>query len=189
MIKDFLKKKISDFKPIAYAVSKLQLLVIASLLLLLLKPFFPVFSLNLIVTFFSLYYLYVLITEIKAEVRKEEYLHYFVFFFLLLAVVDLAAVLPFFLGELSAYAFFVPLIILLSLFAVSFILRRKFTYCMVSATGKGDVVIEKDFDLLSLTTAGKFVVKADKPIKKGTVKAAVKTTFSGRKPYKILYDN
>ena len=189
MIKDFLKKKIPGFKPLAYAVSKLQLLVIGALLLLLLKPFFPVFSLNLVVLLISLYYFYVLIAEVRQETKKEDYLYYFVFFFLLLAAVDISVILPFFFGELSAYSFFVPITILLALFLVSFVLKRKFTYGKVSSSGKGDVVIEKDFDLLSLTTAGKFVVNADRPVKQGTVKVAVKTTFSGRKPYKILYDN
>ena len=188
MLRKFLEKKTKGFKPIAYAVSKLQVLLIAILALLLLRQIADSYLISAAIAIFSLYYLYILVVETRKEVEKREFPFYFAFFFMLLFAVDLSFFLSGFSGVYSVYAFAAPVSIILAVFIVSFLFRRKYCTAKVAMSEKGSAVIEKDFDLLSMTTAGKFVVESEKAILKGKeAKVAVKTTFFGRKPYKIIF--
>lgn len=188
MLRKFLEKRTKGFKPIAYLVSKLQVLLIAILVLLLLRQLMDSYIFSAAIAVISLYYLYALAVETRKEVGKKEFPLYFSFFFTLLFAVDLSLFLSDFSGSYSVYAFAAPVSIILAVFIVSFLFRRKFCHAKVVMSEKGSAVIEKDFDLLSMTTAGKFVVESEKALQKGKeAKVAVKTTFFGRKPYKVIF--
>lgn len=187
MLRNFLEKKVSGFKPIAYVVSKLQILLI----LLFLTPSFKFFVADFfvyaiaVIVFFS--YLYVLFFELRSGVAKDEYLVYFVFFFSVASAGVLSLAIPLFLGGYSVYSFLVPVAVVVCAFAALFAFRRNYAPAVAASSGKGSVVVEKDFDIFSLTNAGKFAVESERQVKTGEkVKVSVKSTFSGRKPSKII---
>jgi len=188
MFKEFLEKRTKGFKPIAYIVSKLQVLLIAILILLLLSQLTNSYFFPAAIAIISLYYIYALVAEARKEVEKNEFPLYFIFFFSLLFAVDLSFFLSGFSGIYSLYAFAAPVSIILAVFIFFFLFRRKFCPAKIVMSEKGSAVIEKDFDLLSMTTAGRFVVESEKALQKGKeAKVAVKTTFFGRKPYKVIF--
>jgi len=185
MLKKFLEKKTSGFKPIAYLVSKLQLIIVVILFFLLAQNFFSPLILSAFVLIISSYYFYILFFELKKEIKEEEFNYYLVFFSLILVSIDLAYFLPFLTGSYF-YSFFIPIVIIFLLFSLGFAFRRKYCFGKVKISSEKETVIEKDFDLLSFTTAGKYIVESEKSISKGKeVKVMVKTTLFGRKPYKI----
>jgi uncharacterized membrane protein len=160
------------------------------LLLLVIRHYFDSPVLYIAIGLVSSAYVYVLASDVREAVKKGEYLRYVLFFLPLIAAVNLSLAIPLINSELYIYSFAAPAAIIVAVFASSFLFSRGFVYAKVMLSGNGTAAVEKDFDLASLTRSGRFIVSSEGKVQTGKeVKVAVKTTLSGRKPYKIIYDD
>lgn len=190
MFREFLERNVKDFNYRAFLIIKLQLLLFAMLIFIFAKPLmeFTLFVFGEVIL--AALYLYAIIIEFKS-VEKAEYPKYLLFFSAILLFIQLSWIVPAFIGAniLTNYYFISFLLVALLLFSFLFkiFFGRNYTLGRVLLSNEKSAVVETEFDLLSFTNGGKFIVENNKKRREGEqVKVAVKNLFFYRKPYKIL---
>ena len=187
-MKNFFKKRVKDFDEPSYAVIKLQIALIAMLVIVFFKPWIGITILAAIETIITIYYLFVLVKEIRKEFKKE-FLQWFAFFFVILILIQLIwiiQVIPF-EGIISQYLLF-AIIFVLIFFSLSFkaVLGKKHTIGEVISSTQKNAIIKTKFDLMSFTKGGTYSIKTGKKFSPKTkVKVELKNHLFERKPHKI----
>ncbi|MCX8158302.1 MAG: hypothetical protein N3D73_01395 [Candidatus Diapherotrites archaeon] len=132
-----------------------------------------------------LLYFYFVFIELRKVVKKDEFFSYVLFFSALCLSIILAFLLPKIIH--SYYSSVLPIFLVMLIYFFFYINAKNICIAKVIYSDKDSAIVEKDFDLLSMTSAGEYKVSSSKRYKKGTtVKVSVKQTLFGKKPDKII---
>lgn len=190
MLREFLEKNVKDFNYRSFLIVELQLLILLMLLILFLRNAVGFYLFAGAQVILSVTYLYIILVQLEKE-SKEEFSRYIIFFLAVLVFVQVIWVIPAFLIKdfFYQYIFFIVALIGLLLFVLLFNLffGRNYTKGKVLLSNGEMAVVEAQFDLLSFTNAGKYVVATDRKRNKGaTVKVKIRKLLFYRKPFKII---
>ncbi len=190
MLKEFLEKNVKDFNYRSFLIIELQLLILLMLLVLFLRNIVDFYFFAATELILSGTYLYIILFQLKEEI-KEEFNKYLIFFLAIWVFVQSVWLMSaFFIKDFFfQYIFFIAALIALILFVLLFnlFLGRNYTEGKVLLSNDKIAIVETQFDLLSFTNAGKYLVETDRKRNKGaTVKVKIRNLLFSRKPFRIL---
>ncbi|AJF60690.1 MAG: hypothetical protein QT03_C0001G1210 [archaeon GW2011_AR10] len=189
MLKTFLEKNVKDLSYRSFIVIALQLLVFLMLLAVIAAPLLGETVFLAVNAVLILIYLKLLVIDLRKEV-KEGFSRYALFFIVLPTAIQVSWIGQSIISDtITRLAFFSVLIFGLLVFFVLFKLFvvRNYTYGKVLLSDSEMAVVETDYDLLSLSNGGRFIVesKGKQPVGK-KVKIKVENRFFTRKPTQII---
>jgi uncharacterized membrane protein len=186
MIFQFLEKNVEGFSRKTFAVLLMQLLLIAMAAMLFFRGYIDFVIFIAIELCLLLVYAELLFIELR-KTLAEGFWKYVLFFAGIAAIIQIAWVVDFMALDGGTLQRFVYVLVVFVVFVVGFrfVFGRNYTTGKVLIADGDMAVVETEFDLLSFTSAGKYIVENTSAKRGQKVKVEIKGILFSGKPSRI----